>query len=902
MSDSTSISGASTDPVRVLCVDDEPEVAELTQIYLQREDDRFEVTTATSAADGLQRLEDGEFDCVVSDYDMPKTNGIEFLEAVRRTHPELPFVLFTGKGSEEVASEAISAGVTDYLQKTSNPDQYTLLANRILNAVEQFRATQRAAELDRINRVIRDVNDALVRATTREEIDRRVCEILNDAEPYLFVWIGDPDPDTRRVESRESAGIEEGYLDEITITADETETGQGPVGRALREGRVATTQNIRDDDRFDPWREAAIERGYESIAAIPLRYGDTAYGCLTVYADSPDAFDDRERRLLADLGDTIAHAYRRIEIQTQYTDQYRTLFEEAPVMFVLTEVVDGDPIIEDCNREFAETLGYERDELRGRPLADLYVEASRTDLLDANGYDRALSGEFVREQRTLLTRDGEAVLTILRASPRRNRDGEIIGTHGLFLDITDEQQIQKLKRYETIFEQLNDAVYVLDETETIVYVNESYASLKGVDRETLIGTEISQWTDPDTLETVERARDAIRSGDDDFESVETIFETADGEQIPVEIRLLHNERGESVERIGVIRDISERRERKRELRRYETTIKALGDPVYTVDSDGRYTFINEAYAALTGYDREEIVGAHVSFLLDDASVERANDTVRTLLSEDDVDQQTYEITVRRVDGEEIYCEDNISLLPTDDGTYAGAAGVVRDITERKKREEQLEINNTRLEELAGIVSHDLRNPLSVATGRLELAQEVCDSEHLDAIEQAHARMRTLIEDMLALARAETELSDPELIDFERVVDRSWASVETGAATLETAVDGRVRANDGRLQQLLENLIRNSVEHCTTAGRPEANVTVTVGKLDDGFYLEDDGPGIPPTDRDTVFEAGYSTTDGGTGLGLNIVRRIATAHDWTVTVTDGTDGGVRFEFRGVERIE
>jgi PAS domain S-box-containing protein len=126
--------------IRILHVDDEPNFAEAAGAFLEREHEHFTITPATSAREGLERLDDAEFDCVVSDYDMPGTNGIEFLTAVRQQYSDLPFILFTGKGSEAIASDAISAGVTDYLQKGSGTSQYTVLANRIENAVGKYRA------------------------------------------------------------------------------------------------------------------------------------------------------------------------------------------------------------------------------------------------------------------------------------------------------------------------------------------------------------------------------------------------------------------------------------------------------------------------------------------------------------------------------------------------------------------------------------------------------------------------------------------------------------------------------------------------------------------------------------------------------------------------------------------
>jgi len=156
--------GAGRGVITVLHVDDAPGFAEMVATFLEREDERFEVDTVTTGSDVLDRLADDEYQCVVSDYEMPGQNGIELLEAVRETYPTLPFILYTGKGSEEVASDAILAGVTDSLQKESGTSQYTVLANRISNAVEQYRTSQRAAELDRVRTLASDINQAIVRA------------------------------------------------------------------------------------------------------------------------------------------------------------------------------------------------------------------------------------------------------------------------------------------------------------------------------------------------------------------------------------------------------------------------------------------------------------------------------------------------------------------------------------------------------------------------------------------------------------------------------------------------------------------------------------------------------------------------------------------------------------------
>jgi len=208
------------------------------------------------------------------------------------------------------------------------------------------------------------------------------------------------------------------------------------------------------------------------------------------------------------------------------------------------------------------------------------------------------------------------------------------------------------------------------------------------------------------------------------------------------------------------------------------------------------------------------------------------------------------------------------------------------MNERRKLERQ----NERLEKVAGVVSDDLRTPLDVIDLRLELAREDADSEHLDAIARASARMDSLIDDLLTLAHHGAEVDDTRPVDLVTLTESCWRTVATGEATLTTDVGRTVDADPGRLRRLLENLIRNAVEHGGNG------VTVTVGELETGFYVEDDGPGIPERERDDVFETGYSTAEG-TGLGLSIVTQVAEAHGWDVRVTDGSEGGARFEITG-----
>jgi signal transduction histidine kinase len=225
------------------------------------------------------------------------------------------------------------------------------------------------------------------------------------------------------------------------------------------------------------------------------------------------------------------------------------------------------------------------------------------------------------------------------------------------------------------------------------------------------------------------------------------------------------------------------------------------------------------------------------------------------------------------------------------------------------------------EQIARVVSHDLRNPLDVAKARAQAARETGAAEHFDRLDQAHDRMERIINDVLTLARDDGIVDPSPAVDLDAVAADAWATVETGSATLERAGDlPTVEADPDRLQRLLENLLRNSIEHGTvdanapsrTDTTPERarptqssdrtggdSVTVRIGTTTDGFFIADDGPGIPPIDRNRVFDPGYADADGGTGLGLTIVKQIATAHGWTVTVRKSDSGGARFEFKAAD---
>jgi PAS domain S-box-containing protein len=310
-----------------------------------------------------------------------------------------------------------------------------------------------------------------------------------------------------------------------------------------------------------------------------------------------------------------------------------------------------------------------------------------------------------------------------------------------------------------------------------------------------------------------------------------------------------------------------------------------------LESDGTVVDVNETALAVAGCQRDDVVGKRLSATplfrhtapeQIETDIERAVTERRRVAVTRDIqsasDTRTVNLSVRPI--QEAESSETLLLL----------TGV--DVTPEKRRIENLprqtQRENERLEEFASVVTHDIRAQLSVASSNLELASEQADLPELDDAERALDRIEDILDDVLAVAQHGHSVRDPVSVNLGAVAHEAWKHVETADATLDIDSSRPVDADESRLQQLFENLFRNSIEHAGSA------VTVRVGVTDDGFYVEDDGRGLPEDRRDSIFEAGVSTADDGMGFGLSIVESIVHAHDWSITATNGAEGGARFD--------
>jgi PAS domain S-box-containing protein len=307
---------------------------------------------------------------------------------------------------------------------------------------------------------------------------------------------------------------------------------------------------------------------------------------------------------------------------------------------------------------------------------------------------------------------------------------------------------------------------------------------------------------------------------------------------------------------------------------------------FMIDPQGTIVEWPSGAESVYGFTQDEALGKSLEFLYAEG---RDHPDLEPLLAAAKEESITRENWHRRADDEVFWARFIVS--PLSDGSFDGYGIASQDTTTEKQHERMLERQNDRLKEFTDILTHDLKSPLNVLEGRLDLYRETGEETHLDSIEETTERMERLVEDLLRVSRQGNVVREPEPTDLEGVIRTAEEGTVPAAATVAYETVREVMADRDRLIEVFENLFRNSVEHGGDG------VSIRVGPLPNGFYIEDDGPGIPEADRETVFEHGYSTREEGTGYGLSVIRSIIGAHGWDIAITDSVDDGARFEITG-----
>ncbi|WP_254810720.1 sensor histidine kinase [Natronosalvus amylolyticus] len=305
------------------------------------------------------------------------------------------------------------------------------------------------------------------------------------------------------------------------------------------------------------------------------------------------------------------------------------------------------------------------------------------------------------------------------------------------------------------------------------------------------------------------------------------------------------------------------------------------------DDDLKYQIVGPRTLPFSKKESIEMVGHRIDELFPSSIIDQLESEL----------QATIEGEQRSFDIEYTDRVHHIETQPVDIKGQSYGVLVTQGVTEERKRAKELERQNERLDQFASMISHDLRNPLSLAVADIEMFRETGDEGYLDGALEALDRIDELTTDLLTLARTDATSDEYDTVAIRTVANRAWEMVDSRQATLEIE-DQSLYCDRGQLQALFENLFRNAVGHGGNS------VAVRIGPLEEesGFFVEDTGSGISPEDREEVFKHGYTTGYSGSGVGLTIVSRIAQSHNWEVSLTDSEEGGARFEFRELNTVD
>jgi PAS domain S-box-containing protein len=476
--------------IDVLLVDDEQEIRDISKEFLELKEG-ISVHTATSAGSALEQIKNQDYDIIVSDYQMPEKDGIQLLKEIRGTGNHIPFILFTGKGREEIAIEAFENGADFYLQKgCDTAAQFAELGHKIRRAVELRRADMEVVTLNRLYTVLSATNRAIVRIHDKRELLNEICRINVDIGGFSMVWAGLVNLENYEIGPIVACGNIDEYLDTIALSIDDISQGEGPVGTAFREKTFHICNDITNDTTMEPWREEAKKCGFRSLASFPFALNTKDAGVITLYASESGFFTDKIIRLLDEQSGDLTWAVASLENEEQRLStlndlknselRYRRLFETARDAILILDGDTGEII--DANPFILELLGYSLEYCLGKHLWELgfindkvFAKFAFTEL--------KTKGHIQYQDLPLRTKDGRDITVDFISHAFYLGDKKIFQCS--IRDITYRKVLEdSLKeselRYRCLFEKSRDGILILDyESETIIDANQSILDMTG---------------------------------------------------------------------------------------------------------------------------------------------------------------------------------------------------------------------------------------------------------------------------------------------------------------------------------------------------------------------------------------------------------------------------------------
>ena len=573
----------------------------------------------------------------------------------------------------------------------------------VFHDISQRREAEKNIQhLNRVLRSVRNINQLIVREKDEKQLLEQGCNILANVREFPLVWIGSISLEDKLVIPVAASGKDTSYLNSVIIRWDDSESGQGPTGMAIKSHKPYVMQNIQTDPRYKPWRKEALKRGYQSSAAFPMIFDDQLYGVLNVYSTIPDGFDSEEVQLLSELSRDLAYAISSLHRGKREADmkrnlleseeKYRILFERAGDYIIVTEFrPSGHPVIVDVNETALKMHGYSRDELIGKPISVLDDE-NNAKKIPARKRELLEKGKLVWE--TVHKRKDGSTFNV-EVTGRIVKLGGKIYNFAIGRDVTEKKQAENILRnseesYRSIFENASDAIYIQDRDGHFLDVNSAAEKMYGYPRDYFLGKTPEFVSAPgknDLPKVAEMVKQAFEGKPQQFEFW---GRRKNGEIFPKIVRLNKGKyKGQDVV-IAFALDVSEEKKAEELLReseeRFRTIFQTSPDAVSINNlKTGVYADINEQFTQLSGYSRDDIIGKSVGHLGLWDIREEQEEFLRQLLAKKNI--RNFEAHFRGKNGEIHIGSLSAKIIEIGNAEYV--ISVIQDITQQKQAAKQI---------------------------------------------------------------------------------------------------------------------------------------------------------------------------------------------------------------------
>jgi PAS domain S-box-containing protein len=694
-----------------------------------------EVTAAVDGVDALEKAQKSPPDILVSDILMPRMDGYKLCYEWKQ-HKQLkdiPFVFYTAiYTSGEDEKFALSLGANLFIRKPLEPEALAKILSQVFEQAKEgllppakappkpslylteynerlvAKLNEKVAELEKsegelrylssVLGAIRNINQLIVRERDKTRLLKSACQILLNVREYRFAWIGLIEEGHKRVIPVARAGVEDKYLDVVEITWDDSESGQGPPGMAIKNRKSELIKNIPESLMCASWREEARRRGYRSSAAIPIIYDDRVYGALNVYSSQLDGFDDTEVGLLVELSNDLAFALRAIEEEEGHKqaeealreseEKYKTLTEDVPIGIYFNDF-KGTFLY--GNKKAEEITGYKREELLGKSFLKLKLLGPKELAKAAKLLALNKLGKATGPDRFVLNRkDGTKSVVEIRTKLTTVGSKKLV--LGIVEDITERQQAEEAlqeseEKFRELAESITDIFFAFDKDLRYIYWNRASEELTGVSAKDALGKHLRDiFPDSVGMGNAEKMYlKALRT--QKVQNFVNEFQLG-GKRHFFEINAYPSKDGLSV----FVKDVTERKQSEDALqqsnKRFNDIAENALEWIWEVDASGKYTYASPVVEQILGYKPEEVIGKHFYDLFHPDDLEDLKKAAFAAFAEKQSFRQFVNRNIRK-DGEIVWISTSGVPVVDEEGTLLGYRGADVDITERMRAEEAL---------------------------------------------------------------------------------------------------------------------------------------------------------------------------------------------------------------------